>query len=387
MMLLTPTLSIGQVLTLLTDLEYPKGLWINGNNLYLTETAGRNTVWGGKISLSEYDIVTGVKTELLNNPANSDSVVVASDEMIYLTSYQTKIPGESGTVSVVDPTTNVETHLLNIDIASEDMFIDSEDNILIIGSSDQVWANSIYLLPSGDYTNPIVLQTGLGRIWCISKKGDYIYFGTNTFSGTGEIKRFNINDPSGTIETFLARSVMSMAFSSQYLYYADYFGDTVGRIDIQTKEDEILISSLNSPIQVRYDEFSNELYFLEAGTGANQYKDGTLNVLFITVKDIDAVIALLIQAKDVIVGFPVEVFHNKNAGIPLINKIDAVLAMLDEGNYEEALDKLINDILAKTNGCAEIGMPDNNDWILTCEAQDEVFSLILEAIEILDDLI
>ena len=112
------------------------------------------------------------------------------------------------------------------------------------------------------------------------------------------------------------------------------------------------------------------------------------------------VIELLIQAKDVIAGLPVEVFRNQNMGVPLINKIDAVLTMLDQGDYEEALNsmqdeddyeealnKLKNDILAKTNGCAEIGTPDNNDWILTCEAQNEVYPLILEAIELLEDLI
>jgi hypothetical protein len=30
--------------TLLTHLEYPKGLWVKGDKLWLTETAGRNTV-------------------------------------------------------------------------------------------------------------------------------------------------------------------------------------------------------------------------------------------------------------------------------------------------------------------------------------------------------
>jgi hypothetical protein len=143
--------------------------------------------------------MTGQKTVLVNDPKASDAVVVASDYKIYLTSYSGCIPGKKGTISIVDAKTNIETHLLDIEIASEDMFIDENDNILIIGSSDQPDAKSIYLLSAGNYLTPVVLKTGLGRTWCISKCGPYIYF-----SDHKAIKRFS--DPSGTIETFVEKS-------------------------------------------------------------------------------------------------------------------------------------------------------------------------------------
>jgi hypothetical protein len=73
-----------------------------------------------------------------------------------------------------------------------------------------------------------------------------------------------------------------MSFSSEYLYYADYFNGVVGRINIQTKFDETLASGLHRPIQVRYDESTNKLYFLEAGTDAEECKDGTLKVISIS---------------------------------------------------------------------------------------------------------
>ena len=260
--------------TLLTNLEYPTSLWVKGDKVYLTETAGRNTVWGGKICLDQYDVVTGEKSVLIDNPLCSDAVVVASDGKIYLTSYLNCSPGEQGMVSVVDPLTGVETHFLDIEIASADMFIDSNDDIFIIGLSDQPGAKSIYLLPSGDYANPTVLKTGLGRAACISKSNSYIYYG-HCFE---PIKRFSY--PSGPIETFVNKSkVLSVSLSSAYLYYADYLGGTVGRINIQTKADETVVSSLNRPICVRFDQASNRLYFLEAGTDAAQGKDGTLKFI------------------------------------------------------------------------------------------------------------
>ena len=72
---------------------------------------------------------------------------------------------------------------------------------------------------------------------------------------------------------------------------------------------------------------------------------------------------------------------NRNMKNALLNKINAVFHMLDEGLYADALDKLQNDILAKTNGCALIGGPDRNDWIKTCEAQALIYPLVMETIE------
>jgi len=266
--------SIYQATVLLTGLEYPKGLWIKGNEIFFTETAGRLTSYGGKIRLCKYNVLTHQKAVLVHRPRNSDAVVVASDGKIYLTSWRQRIPGERGSVSVVDPKTNIETHLLDIEIASTDMFIDSKDNILIIGSSDKPDANSIYLLPAGNYMNPIVLKKGLGRTQCISMHKSYIYF-----SNFSAINRFDIND--GSIEIFMKKFVISISFSKKYLYYASIIAHSgvIGRIDLTTKSDEILLSDLNLPIAVRYDGITGNLYFLEAGTKEGKYKDGRLSVI------------------------------------------------------------------------------------------------------------
>ncbi len=72
---------------------------------------------------------------------------------------------------------------------------------------------------------------------------------------------------------------------------------------------------------------------------------------------------------------------NANMKNALTNKIDEVLAMIDAGLYEGALEKLEKDILSKTDGCANSGQPDKNDWIKTCEEQGQIYPLIAETIE------
>ncbi len=78
---------------------------------------------------------------------------------------------------------------------------------------------------------------------------------------------------------------------------------------------------------------------------------------------------------------------NKNMKNALLNKIDEALGMIDAGLYEDALNKLEHDILAKTNGCAETGEPDKNDWIISCEEQSQVYGLVMETIEYVRSLL
>jgi hypothetical protein len=106
----------------------------------------------------------------------------------------------------------------------------------------------------------------------------------------------------------------------------------------------------------------------------------------ITVRD--ALVQTLLDLIDVVNALDPSSLKNVNMmKNPMTNKINAVLNKIDRGFYDEALDKLQNDILQKTNGCAEIGEPDKNDWIITCEAQGQVYPLIMEAIELLEALI
>ena len=81
------------------------------------------------------------------------------------------------------------------------------------------------------------------------------------------------------------------------------------------------------------------------------------------------------------------VFKNPNMLNALTNKINAAIQMVDQGLYREALDKLENDILPKTDGCAVTGAPDANDWIKNCTAQHEVYPLITDAIALLKNMI
>ena len=101
----------------------------------------------------------------------------------------------------------------------------------------------------------------------------------------------------------------------------------------------------------------------------------------------DEIILILQNGITGINDFPPTVFRNSNMVNALTNKINAAIKMVDQERYQDALDKLENDILKKTDGCDTQGAPDKNDWIKDCESQAEVYSTIVEAIELLRDLI
>ena len=87
-------------------------------------------------------------------------------------------------------------------------------------------------------------------------------------------------------------------------------------------------------------------------------------------------------------------FINKNLGKAATNKIGSIITMINDaisqsdlGLYQEAVDKLENDLLKKTDGCANTGAKDNNDWINACEGQALVYPLIMEAIDLINRLL
>ncbi len=111
------------------------------------------------------------------------------------------------------------------------------------------------------------------------------------------------------------------------------------------------------------------------------------NVTIMAITSQDAAAMTLVETVDTVNALAPESLKNRNLKNALTNKINAVLNKIVRGFYDEALDKLQNDILQKTNGCADTGQPDRNDWITTCEEQGQVYPLIIEAIELLENLI
>jgi hypothetical protein len=113
-----------------------------------------------------------------------------------------------------------------------------------------------------------------------------------------------------------------------------------------------------------------------------------VNVTITAITAQEAVVLVLLNIIEVVSNLDPEILKNGNVtSDSLINKINAVLGIIGQENYRTALGKLENDILERTNGCADIGGPDSSDWILTCEGQSQVYPLIMEAVRILQKLI
>jgi hypothetical protein len=98
---------------------------------------------------------------------------------------------------------------------------------------------------------------------------------------------------------------------------------------------------------------------------------------------------ILSEAIALLNGFDPAVFKNSHMQSTLTKKIGLVIEQIQQGAYEEALQKLEQDILAKLDGCAAgtSPAPDPNDWIRDCSAQVQVYSLLLEAIDLLASLL
>jgi hypothetical protein len=82
-----------------------------------------------------------------------------------------------------------------------------------------------------------------------------------------------------------------------------------------------------------------------------------------------------------------ESFDNEGSALELTCNIDDLFTMLNEGMYVESLILLENDILQRMNGCANIGEPDEDDWIMSVEGQALLYPLLIQTIELVENLI
>ena len=101
----------------------------------------------------------------------------------------------------------------------------------------------------------------------------------------------------------------------------------------------------------------------------------------------ETVAFMLFEAGDIINELGAQSFSNEESAIELATTIDAMFVMLDDGLYFEAMAVLDNDILQRTDGCANTGQADENDWVTSIEGQALVYPLVIETIELLENLI
>ena len=254
--------------TIVSNLEYPVALFLSNKKLYYTENAGWSTSSGGKVTLNSFNTETNQKTLLMSYPDGRDAMVVVGDR-IYLSSWVLKSIGEEGRVTVFDLIQNKENPFMAIQIATNDMCLDSYNNFYLLGSSDLSTAKSLYKFPAPYYTNQKVLLTGLGRTWSIASKDDNIYYSDHDYIWKVE------SSLSKTI--FYQKTFISgIALSDNYMYISEYFNNKISRINLQSKIVEVMFSNISYPAKMVYDKDNKVLYVLSSGTDIKKYKDGKI---------------------------------------------------------------------------------------------------------------
>lgn len=210
---------------------------------------------------------------------SADAVVVTGDGTIYLASWRLGIPGEAGKVSIVDPTSLAESDLLELGVAATDMFLGANEDVYVTGTSQEVTAPSLSLLPAGDRANREILEEGL-RLRAITRIGSDTYLSQFSDNGAWAIIR---RTEGGTITEVVSNvgAVSSLTSDGTHLYFTAPKDGLIGRFDPLAPSPVIdtVASGLASPMTVRYVSSTESLYFLTSGTAGAEYTDGTLGVI------------------------------------------------------------------------------------------------------------
>ncbi len=135
----------------------------------------------------------------------------------------------------------------------------------------------------------------------------------------------------------------------------------------QTTCDNRCINTVTNEICAGVDSLST--FFIAVETTVEGELVGTLELAIDIVEDLDPA-----------------VFENKSLQKNMAKHIGQALRLVDKSKYYDAGDKL-EAVLRKTDGCANDGEPDRNDWIQDCDAQDQVYPLLDHAIALVDEIL
>jgi predicted Zn-dependent protease len=248
--------------TLVDNLEYTKALFFDSDKLYYTE----NRLSDGTSKLNVFDLHTHQNTVLKYGLLCDDALVVI-DEKIILGSWRQSIPGESGMISVFDLSANEETFYTSVDIAVVDMCLDRFGNFYVLGSSEKSDAKSLYKFPALN-SKPTILSYGLGRTSSVASDGEQIYF--SDYYGIWRV------DNQSNEKVYSIPGVTDFCFSDNYIYYAEHSKNTIGRINIESHDIEVLYDNLPGPDNLAIDKTDKVLYVVSHGTASNDYKDGKI---------------------------------------------------------------------------------------------------------------
>lgn len=146
------------------------------------------------------------------------------------------------------------------------------------------------------------------------------------------------------------------------------------------------IDKLNASDGAAYDWFGRDIAIKNGTIIVGAYHDDTyLGSAYVYVFDkLTTILDDLEALKDYINGLDPSAFSNANHQKTLINKINAVIKKVEDGDLDSicsAIDKLTNDLLKKTDG--EHPPP---DWITDPTAQQDVEDMILAIISDLQDV-
>ena len=113
------------------------------------------------------------------------------------------------------------------------------------------------------------------------------------------------------------------------------------------------------------------------------------NVSIVAIDIADAITQKLQSAIDSVNGYDDNVFKRKakNKRNKLVRRLTRALNRVDKQKYNKAIKRLENGVLSKLSGCAENSVPNNQDWIIDCAAQQHVQELVLEAIVLIEQVI
>lgn len=240
--------------TVLTNLSGPEDVFIKGDDIFYSEEnmepSGENDLY----NILSYNELTGATDVIMSVASKPFGLLVMDSALFIAASDEESDYPENGYLVMYNLLDNTNSKLADSLAVPLDLDADSEGNLYLGAITKDNIRNPLIKLKAPEYIDYERQLDGSGEVLGFDFGNDFIWF-----SNAGGIAK---TQERNTWSVSFINGVTSLLVTSDHIYYAKYDYNLLGRINMFTGENEILLENILRPYKMSYNEATKALYLI-----------------------------------------------------------------------------------------------------------------------------
>ncbi|MFB6343003.1 hypothetical protein ACE1ET_14845 [Saccharicrinis sp. FJH62] len=239
--------------TVLNNLNEPDDVYVSGQSIYYSVKNNEAKGDEGAYNIMAFDEATQ-KSRVVYTSNTRPFGLIVNDSCMFITSREDEQPTDNAQLLMYNFKNKQLTHITDSLAEPFDIDTDKDGNIYVGAIIKDNERSPLVKYKAPEYIEYDRELDGHGEILSFDYGNDFIWF-----SNAGGIAK--TQDRSTWSVSFI-NGVTGLLVTQNYIYYTKYEYNLLGRIDMFTGENEVLLENVLRPYKMTYSDKDNALYLI-----------------------------------------------------------------------------------------------------------------------------